>query len=209
MIPCHRRFARRPLVVLASVILSAGSVILSAGCAGNAPSHPAVGRVMGPLPIVSVAADLLPTPKLFGKVTLLNMWGTWCPPCRRELPVLVRMAARLASEPGFQFVPVSCGSGDYEDLAADTRDYLARNNLPVTAWAFPDPVAASVFASAYGLQAFPTTYLIGPDTRIERVWVGYRPRDEADMAAALVEALKRIDRRAVERPIPIPAASRP
>jgi thiol-disulfide isomerase/thioredoxin len=195
MIPCHRRFARRPLVVLASVILTAGCVILPAGCAGNpSPNHPAIGRVMGPLPIVSVAADPLPTPKLFGKVTLLNLWGTWCPPCRRELPVLVRLAARLASEPGFQFVPVSCGSGDYEDLAADTRGYLARNNLPVTAWAFPDPVSASVFASAYGLQAFPTTYLIGPDARIERVWVGYRPRDEADMAAALVEALKRIDR---------------
>jgi thiol-disulfide isomerase/thioredoxin len=195
MIPCHRRFARRPLVVLASVILAAGCVILPAGCAGNpSPNHPAVGRVMGPLPIVSVAADPLPAPGLIGKVTLLNMWGTWCPPCRRELPVLVRLAARLADEPGFQFVPVSCGSGDYEELAADTRDYLARNNLPVSAWAFPDPVSASVFASAYGLQAFPTTYLIGPDARIERVWVGYRPRDEADMAAALVEALKRIDR---------------
>lgn len=186
MIPRHPRFARRPLLLLAC------GVILTSGCAGQtSPHHPAVGRVMGPLPIVSVAADPLPTPKLFGKVTLLNLWGTWCPPCRRELPVLVRLAARLGSEPAFQFIPVSCGSGDYEELAADTRDYLARNNLPVTAWAFPDPVAASVFASAYGLQAFPTTYLIGPDARIERVWVGYRPRDEADMAAALVEALKR------------------
>lgn len=188
MIPCHRRFARRPLLLLAC------GVILMSGCAGQtSPNHPAVGRVMVPLPIVSVAADPLPAPGLIGKVTLLNMWGTWCPPCRRELPVLVRLAARLASEPGFQFVPVSCGSGDYEELAADTRDYLARNNLPVTAWAFPDPVSASVFASAYGLQAFPTTYLIGPDARIERVWVGYRPRDEADMAAALVEALKQIN----------------
>jgi cytochrome c biogenesis protein CcmG/thiol:disulfide interchange protein DsbE len=202
----HRPYASGAVVLLVvghlvAVVASLFAIAVAVGCARTGSSHPVVGRVMGPLPIVSIAADPLPPPRLVGKVTLLNVWGTWCPPCRRELPVLVRLAARLATEPAFQFIPVSCGSGDLEELTADTRDYLARNDLPVAAWAFPDPVAASVFMSAYGLQAFPTTYLIGPDARIERVWVGYRPRDEADMAAALVEALKRID-------LPAPPAAR-
>jgi cytochrome c biogenesis protein CcmG/thiol:disulfide interchange protein DsbE len=190
MIPrplCH---SVRPFACLAIVAVLV--FLCAPGCDGPGPSHPAVGRVMGPLPVVSLAAEPLPAPQLVGKITLLNFWGTWCPPCRRELPVLVRLADRLASEPAFQFIPVSCGSGDFDELATDTRDYLARNDLAIGAWAFPDPVAASVFTAAYGLRAFPTTYLIGPDARIERVWVGYRPRDEADMAAALVESLKRL-----------------
>jgi len=47
-----------------------------------------------------------------------------------------------------------------------------------------------LFSEAYGFEAFPTTYLIGFDGRIRRVWAGYRNRDEAEIAAALVEALK-------------------
>jgi cytochrome c biogenesis protein CcmG/thiol:disulfide interchange protein DsbE len=190
-IPRRLRQAVHPRSRLAAVAFL--TAWCAPGCDNPGPSHPVVGRSMGPLPIVSIAAEPLPLPELAGKVTLLNFWGTWCPPCRRELPVLVRLATRLAGEPAFQFIPVSCGSGDVDELAADTRAYLDRNDLPIAAWAFTDPVAASVFASAYGLQAFPTTYLIGPDARIERVWVGYRPRDEAEMAAALVEALKRLD----------------
>ena len=35
------------------------------------------------------------------KITLLNFWGTWCPPCRQELPGLARLASRLADDPRF------------------------------------------------------------------------------------------------------------
>ena len=36
----------------------------------------------------------------------------------------------------------------------------------------------------------PTTYLIGPDSRVRRVWNGYRSSDEADMAAAILRLLQ-------------------
>jgi peroxiredoxin len=47
-----------------------------------------------------------------------------------------------------------------------------------------------VFSSLFGFNAFPTTYLIGPDATIRQVWVGYRSRDEADIARAIVATLK-------------------
>jgi cytochrome c biogenesis protein CcmG/thiol:disulfide interchange protein DsbE len=176
--------------------LVAGVVILAVpvtGCDAARPSHPAVGRGMGPLPIVSLDDASLPAPLLGDRVTLLNFWGTWCPPCRRELPGLVRIAERLAEEPRFQFVAVSCGSGgDDADLGRETRAFLAARQLPITAWALSDPLAAALFASAYGLEAFPTTYLIGADARVRRVWTGYRASDEADIAAAIVAALKEL-----------------
>jgi thiol-disulfide isomerase/thioredoxin len=172
---------------LASVILLAACV----GCGAGGPPHPAIGRGMGPLPIVSLDDPSVSLPTLADKVTLLNFWGTWCPPCRRELPGLVRIATSLATEPRFQLVAVSCGSGgDDGDLRRETTAFLAARQLAIAAWGFADPLATTLFASAYGLEAFPTTYLVGPDARVRRVWTGYRSSDEADIAAAIVAILK-------------------
>ena len=172
----------------ASVTVLTTAVI---GCDAARPPHPAVGRGMGSLPIVSLDDVSLPVPALTGRVTLLNFWGTWCPPCRRELPGLVRIAERLAKEPRFQLVAVSCGSGgDGDDLGSETKAFLTSRQLPIAAWGFADPLATTLFASAYGLEAFPTTYLIGPDARVRRVWTGYRSSDEADIAASIVVLLR-------------------
>jgi hypothetical protein len=99
----------------------------------------------------------------------------------------------LADEPRFQLVAISCGSGgpdDLDDLRADTLRFLASRSLTLEPWADPDGAARLLFQSSFGLEAFPTTYLIGPDARIRRVWVGFRERDEADIAQAIVAALK-------------------
>jgi len=178
--------ARGPL--LAAILTLA---LVAIGCRVPRPTHPAEGRVMGPLPIVSLDDAIIPVPSLAGKVTLLNFWGTWCPPCRKELPGLVRIAQRLDDEPRFQLIAVSCGSGgDDADLARETTSFLAARQLPIAAWGFSEAVVATHFSLAYGLEAFPTTYLIGPDARVRRVWTGYRSSDEADIAAAILVLLK-------------------
>ena len=176
-------------VSFVAVILSLALVAI--GCNVPRPTHPAEGRVMGPLPIVSLDDATIPMPSLAGKVTLLNFWGTWCPPCRKELPGLVRIAQRLDDEPRFQLIAVSCGSGgDDADLARQTTSFLAARQLPIAAWGFSEAVVATHFSLAYGLEAFPTTYLIGTDARVRRVWTGYRSSDEADIAAAILVLLK-------------------
>ncbi len=169
-----------------------------AGCGGGAATHPAVGRTMPSLPIAAFADPDRTPPPFDGKVTLLNFWGTWCPPCRRELPGLVRIANRLADDPRFQFIAVSCNPGldDFDALADETGRFLKRQGIALDAWGFADPMARVLFESGSGgpplLEAFPTTYLIGPDAKIRRGWVGYRGRDEAEIAAAIVEALKAV-----------------
>ena len=45
-----------------------------------------------------------------GKVVLLNVWATWCPPCRKEMPSLDRLQARLGG-PGFEVVALSIDRG--------------------------------------------------------------------------------------------------
>lgn len=162
-----------------------------AGC-GTPTPHPAVGRGLGSLPIAAVADPNVAAPSLEGKVSLVNFWGTWCPPCRRELPGLVRLATRLADEPRFQLVAVSCNPGpdDFDEVAAETRQFLAAQDLDLRAWAFADPLGREMLFSTIGLNAFPTTLLVGPDAAVRRVWVGYRPHDEAEIAAAIVSLLK-------------------
>ena len=174
--------------LLAAIMAS----LTAAGC-GEPPAHPAVGVRLRGLPITSVDEPSAKPPPLEGSVTLLNFWGTWCPPCRRELPGLVRIASRLANDDRFQFVAVSIGAGgDDSGLATETSRFLTDQRLPVAAWMFSDPLAGMMFSESVGLEALPMSYLIGPDSRIRRVWAGYRPRDEADIAAAIVSLLKEV-----------------
>lgn len=48
-----------------------------------------------------------------GKVALVNLWATWCAPCRREMPALDRLQAELGGE-RFQVVPVNIDTGGIE-----------------------------------------------------------------------------------------------
>ena len=176
----------------AAIVLSAGG-----GCDGPQGHHPAVGRPVGRLPLRSLVDPDRRPPEFRGRVTLLNFWGTWCPPCRRELPGIVRLAARLQGEPAFQFVAVSCGGvpEDLPSLAETTRAFLDAALAPplrqaIEPWADPDGSTRRIAQSLYGFDAFPTTYLVGSDATIRRVWVGYRSRDEADMAQAVLAALQ-------------------
>jgi thiol-disulfide isomerase/thioredoxin len=174
---------------IAAVLVAAAA--LTTGCTGRRPPHPAEGRGVSELPIVSLDDPAIPVPPLAGRVTLFNVWGTWCPPCRRELPGLVRIAGRLADEPRFQLIAVSVGSGgDDADLATETTSFLRSRQMPIAAWGFGEAVAATHFSLAYGIEGVPMTYLIGPDRRIRRVWSGYRSSDEAEMAAAIIAVLK-------------------
>ncbi len=51
-----------------------------------------------------------------GKVVLVNFWATWCVPCRKEIPALAKMAARLEGK-GFSFVTISGDDGEAEGQA--------------------------------------------------------------------------------------------
>ena len=52
-----------------------------------------------------------------GRVVLLNVWATWCPPCRVEMPSLERLHGKLAG-PDFAVVAVSIDDGDASTVMA-------------------------------------------------------------------------------------------
>lgn len=164
---------------------------LCLGCHVPSDPHPAIGRPVRPLPIVSVTDASRAAPSFEGKITLLNFWATWCPPCRRELPGLARLAKRLADEPRFQLVAIACDDEDEPgSLAPTIGRFLTGQRLDLDAWIDPDRTAQALVGREYGFRSLPTTYLVGPDGRVQQVWVGYSSWVESDMARAVVAALK-------------------
>ena len=77
----------------------------------------------GSLILTDLAGKSRPLSAYRGKAVLLNFWASWCPPCRRELPILRRLQAKAAREP-FVVVPVSL-----DKSAATVRTYLDRLGL--------------------------------------------------------------------------------
>lgn len=63
-----------------------------------------------------------------GKVTLVNLWATWCVPCRAEMPALDRLQAARKDD-GFQVVTVNVDTGDLAKPRA-FLDEIAAGNLP-------------------------------------------------------------------------------
>ena len=132
---------------------------------------------------------------LSGKITLLNFWGTWCPPCRQELPGLARLASRLTDEPRFQLIAVSCGGGNRDDLdqlRSETEAFLASTRIALSPWADPTGDTRLRFTKAFGFRAYPTTYLIGSDQKILAIWTGYSPSVETQIAQSVARSLKQL-----------------
>ncbi|MBM3442859.1 MAG: TlpA family protein disulfide reductase [Bacteroidetes bacterium] len=97
-----------------------------------------------------------------GQWVILNIWATWCPPCRREMPGLENVH-RMASRHGTAVIALS------DEVPATVEAYLQENlmSLPVgTFTAMPDILA--------DIQTRPVSILIAPDGRIVDRVVGAR-----------------------------------
>jgi thiol-disulfide isomerase/thioredoxin len=92
-----------------------------------------------------------------GKVVLLNLWATWCVPCRKEMPALDRLQAALASDK-FQVVAVSV---DRSGIAGARKFLDETGTHSLTLYADPSARLASSLRAA----GLPATLLIDKEGR--------------------------------------------
>ena len=88
--------------------------------------HPAVGRKLPQLELKPLTGDGRPVSleDLKGRVTLIDFWGTWCPPCAEELPHIAALATRFSGQLDFQVLAVSCGPDNRNEDFAGIAVYL-------------------------------------------------------------------------------------
>jgi len=102
------------------------AVLLAAGCDGR-PSRPA-GTAAPPDTLEPVTAqqvlDRVHAPG--ARATLVNVWATWCVPCREEFPAIVALAERRRAD-GLRVLFVSA---DFDDQAEQARAFLASHDAP-------------------------------------------------------------------------------
>ncbi len=127
-----------------------------------------------------------------GRPVVVNMWATWCPPCRREMPVLERAQAAY---PDIDFVLVNQG----EDL--DTiRGFLAAQDLKLRG-VLRDPHSRTMAET--GTRALPTTLYFDADGRLVDTHLGELT------GASLADTLRRrYGAHPVAAPAPAPATTR-
>ena len=112
-----------------------------------------------------------------GKVVLLNLWATWCTPCRRELPALDRLQAKLG-RPDFEVLALSV---DRQGVAA-VRPFFEQLGLKALKL-YADPSGRTM--QSLKLVGLPTTLLIDRAGRQRAVAVGPAAWDSAEAVAAI------------------------
>lgn len=109
-----------------------------------------------------------------GKYVLLNFWGTWCPPCRRELPDLVSIAKDMSNK---NFVVIGAAmeqTRDLDEALGTVTDFWVNNSIY-----FPVVVGTPELAIAYGgINAVPTSFLINDKGEIVNTLEGGRSKED-------------------------------
>ena len=197
-------------ITMAALVFGLLAVALSSNCGpsdssrvGNANSPAAAGASPGqpnaqpppaapeptPLPdellnaaLTTLDGEALKLSDYKGKVVILNMWATWCGPCRREIPDFIQIQEDYKGR-GVEVLGVT--SEDERNTAEGVREFVKEFKINYkVVWA--DAGAWEAFlAPRYSI---PQTYVLRQDGRLLRKFVGYSPqvavmvRDLADQA---------------------------
>jgi cytochrome c biogenesis protein CcmG/thiol:disulfide interchange protein DsbE len=113
-----------------------------------------------------------------GKVVVLNVWASWCPPCQSEMPLLQRTHEQIAKQGGLVL------GIDTQDSPEDALAFLRKKNITFPSLRDRD----REYGRKYGVSAYPETFLIDRRGRIAALRRG--PVDRAWLDANLPGLLK-------------------
>ncbi|MEK6236749.1 MAG: TlpA family protein disulfide reductase [Planctomycetales bacterium] len=179
------------LALLAALLLyysSRSSVPLGAGS-----RHLAVGKQVNSLAFWTLEDEPreVRLEDVKERVVLVNLWGTWCPPCVQEAPHLAHLADQFRDD-DFRMFAVSCESvpDDLDSVRASTEIFLEDENIQLPVYGDPSGAARQILFDALGKGAYPATILLDEERTIRAAWIGYVPGTEKDMENTIRVLLK-------------------
>lgn len=162
------------MVLLAAATSAACGDEVRAGGATVGEPAPAYAAPM-------LAGDTVSLADLRGDAVVLNVWATWCPPCREEMPGLQALQEQFADQ-GLRVVAVSI---DSRSAAGEVRDFVESNGITFTILHDADERVTRTFRAV----GVPETYLIDREGRLVRRWIGKIDPQAEPIQAAVREAL--------------------
>lgn len=169
--------ARQEIISISRLGLIGLVAIWLAAC-GEPPSSLKVrtGQKVPPMSVQDLnnqPAILQPKP---GKLLMINVWATWCAPCRHEMPSLQSLADLIGPD-RLELVGLSV---DHDEHVV--REYLIEHNIR-----FPSLLDRK-FASVNGIlgvRVFPSTFFLAPDGTLLKVIESWREWDSPEMVAEI------------------------
>lgn len=114
-----------------------------------------------------------------GQVVVVDFWASWCVPCRRSFPWLNDMHAKYA-ERGLVIIGVNVDA-NRDDAMAFLAKYQADFQIHFD--------TKGSLASEYGVEAMPSSFVIGRDGQITARHLGFKVKRQDEYEAILVDAL--------------------
>jgi thiol-disulfide isomerase/thioredoxin len=97
-----------------------------------------------------------------GSVVLVNLWATWCPPCREEMPTL-QIFYEKYKENGFVLIAI-----DQEETLEVVQPFVEEYGLTFPIWLDENYQAQKEFKT----MSLPSSYVIDRDGQVRLMWIG-------------------------------------
>ena len=139
-----------------------------------------IGQVVPPLLVQNLKTQPITLQPKPGKILMINVWATWCPPCRHEMPSLQRLSRQLGSD-RLELVGLSVDMDDHL-----VREYLIENKI-----LFPNFLDQNfaIVNGVFGIRVFPSTFFLSPDGVLLKVVEGWRDWESPEIVADIKKLL--------------------
>lgn len=164
------------LVIVAVVVLVAASISFAQGVDTDSLK----GKQAPDFTLKTLTGETVKLSEQKGKVVLVDMWATWCPPCRKSLPHIQEISANkeLAGQ-GLVVWAVN-----FNEEPADVEKFTKENK-----YTFVVPMDKGEVGKSYLVQGIPTTVIVGRDGTIKAVFIGFGPDSAGEIDKAVKSAL--------------------
>ncbi len=156
-------------------------VSVSACERGTAPRAPALGAAAPAFTAMTLEGEPVTLAALSGSVVVLNVWATWCIPCREEIPQLEALHREYGAQ-GLKTIGVSI---DVAGMGADVRDFATEQGMTYPIWLDPD----HQFSLKFLTVGVPETFVIDRAGVIRFRMIGAFRRGDTTLAAAVRRAM--------------------